>query len=107
MPQTLPSHSLELYLLMVGATMVAGLHGYLQAKMYREGLPPVLDALLSMVSFAVLLGAFSLGGWAGGMFGHPYAGRVVAVLIAFIAIRLLRALLGIEQAKHHRKKNEL
>lgn len=96
------AHSVELYLLLAGCALLVGLHGYFHARHYWEGLPPLLDGFVSAAGFLALIGAFVLGGRFGGAFGHPYAGRVVAITATVILYRALRTWLGKEQVRYRK-----
>jgi vacuolar-type H+-ATPase subunit I/STV1 len=106
----LAGHSAELYLLAAGCTALIGLYGYLHARKFWEGLPPLLDAFVSMAGFAAILGAFVFGGRFGSDFGYPHAGRLLAVTIAVILYRTARTWIGKEQVRYRkivvRKKRE-
>lgn len=93
-------HSNELVLLLAGCTILIGLFGFLHAKRYWEGLPPILDAFVSMASFLAVIGAFVAGGRIGSALGHPHAGRLVALTLVIIAIRGVRTWLGKEQERY-------
>jgi uncharacterized membrane protein YoaK (UPF0700 family) len=95
-------HSHELYLLLAGCTGVIGLFGYLHARKFWEGLPPILDAFVSMAGFLAIIAAFVFGGRYGGVYGHPYAGRLLAVTVAVILYRTLRTWIGKEQVKYRK-----
>lgn len=95
-------HSNELVLLLVGATIIVGLFGYQHAKRFWEGLPPVLDGFVSAAGFLFLIAAFVFGGRFGGAYGHPHAGRVLAVAAAVIIYRALRTWIGKEQVKYRK-----
>jgi hypothetical protein len=95
-------HSNELVLLVLGCAIFIGLYGYLHARRYWEGLPPMLDGFLSMLGFLMVIGAFLAGGRIGNLAGHPHAGRVLAVLIALITYRMLRTWLGREQERYRK-----
>jgi hypothetical protein len=102
-------HSTELVLLLLGSALVYGLFGYLHARRYWEGLPPVLDGFVSMAGYLAVMGAFVLGGRIGGQLQHPHAARVIAVLLALIAYRTIRTRLGREQDRYrklHQRKEE-
>jgi cytochrome b len=93
-------HSNELVLLLVGAALLVGLHGYWHAKHYWEGLPPILDAFVSMAGFAAVIGAFVWAGRIGSQFGHPHAARVLGVAVTLIIFRAIRTWIGKEQARY-------
>jgi hypothetical protein len=93
-------HSNELVLLLVGSAFVVGLYGYLHAKRFWEGLPPLLDGFVSAAGFLFLIAAFVFGGRLGGAYNHPHAGRVLAVATAVIVYRALRTWIGKEQVKY-------
>jgi hypothetical protein len=100
MPRTLPSLSPEFFGLLAGLAIVAGALGYWQAQRYREGLPPLLDAVITMAGFILLVIAAGIGDDIGTYFGnHPHAGRVTSIALVYIGLRWLRAQLGREQAK--------
>jgi hypothetical protein len=96
----LEGHSNELVSLLVGCALLVGLHGYWHAKHYWEGLPPILDAFVSMAGFAAVVGAFVWAGRIGSQFGHPHAARVLAVAITLIIFRAIRTWIGKEQARY-------
>lgn len=96
----LAGHSNELVLLLAGSAAVVGLHGYWHAKHYWEGLPPILDAFVSMGGFLSVIGAFVWAGRIGGEYGHPHAARVLAVAIALILYRGIRTWIGKEQVRY-------
>lgn len=95
-------HSNELVLLLAGCTILVGLYGYLHAKRFWEGLPPLLDGFVSAAGFLLLIGAFVFGGRFGGLYNHPHAGRVLAVAAAVIIYRALRTWIGKEQVKYRK-----
>lgn len=96
----LVGHSNELALLLVGCGFLVGVHGYWHAKHYWEGLPPILDAFVSMAGFAAVIGAFVWGGRFGLQFNHPHAARVLAVAITLIVFRAVRTWIGKKQVKY-------
>jgi hypothetical protein len=98
----LQGYSPELFLLLAGATLIIGIHGYLHARKFWEGLPPILDAFASMAGFLAVIGAFALGGRFGNLYSHPHAGRLLAVTIVIILYRSLRTWLGKEQVKYRK-----
>jgi hypothetical protein len=98
----LEGHSNELVLLLVGCGLLVGVHGYWHAKHYWEGLPPILDAFVSMAGFAAVIGAFVWAGRIGGQYGHPYAARVLAVAMTLIVFRAVRTWIGKEQVKYRK-----
>ncbi len=93
-------HSNELVLLLVGCGLLVGLHGYWHAKHYWEGLPPILDAFVSMAGYAAVVGAFVWAGRVGGEYGHPHAARVLAVAVTLIIFRAVRTWIGKEQVRY-------
>lgn len=97
-------HSLALYLLALSAALLVGAAGWLHARRYWEGLPPLLDGAFSMAAFLVLILAFAAGGRLGAAVGHPHAGRVAVLAVAVVLLRSLRAWLGREQAEQRRKR---
>ena len=92
-------HSNELVLLLVGCALLVGVHGYWHARHYWEGLPPILDAFVSMAGFGAVIGAFVWGGRVGGEYGHPHAARVLAVAVTLIMFRAVRTWIGKEQSR--------
>ena len=102
-------HSDELVLLLAGCAVLVGVHGYWHARHYWEGLPPILDAFVSMAGFVAVIGAFVWAGRIGLTYGHPHAARVLAVAITLIIFRAIRTWIGKEQVRYrsvHRKKTE-
>jgi hypothetical protein len=95
-------HSIELFALVGGCTMLVGLFGYLHARRFWEGLPPLLDGFVSAAGFLAIIGAFVLGGRFGGTYGHPHAGRVLAIAATVIIYRSLRTWIGKEQVKYRK-----
>jgi cytochrome b len=93
-------HSNELILLLQGCALLVGLHGYWHAKHYWEGLPPILDAFVSMAGFAAIVGAFVWAGRIGSEYGHPHAARVLAIAITLIIFRAIRTWIGKEQVRY-------
>ncbi len=93
-------HSNELVVLLVGCALLVGLHGYWHARHYWEGLPPILDAFVSMAGFGAVIGAFVWAGRIGGEYGHPHAARVLAVAVALIVFRAARTWIGKEQVRY-------
>jgi hypothetical protein len=98
----LAGHSNELVLLLAGSAVLVGVHGYWHAKHYWEGLPPILDAFVSMAGFGAVIGAFVGAGRIGGEYGHPHAARVLAVAITLIAFRAVRTWIGKEQVRYRK-----
>ena len=98
-------HSMALYALIGGAALLIGLIAYVIAYRYGEGLPPLLDALLSMSGFLGIFGALYFGQQIGAHWGHPFAGKVVAITAVIVTVRILRVLLGREYSRH--RKNSL
>lgn len=95
-------HSNELYLLLAGCAILVGLHGYWHARHYWEGLPPILDAFVSMIGFLGVIGAFVFAGRIGGEYGHPHAARVLAVAVSLIFYRAIRTWIGKEQVRYRK-----
>jgi hypothetical protein len=93
-------HSNELVLLLAGCALLVGLHGYWHARHYWEGLPPILDAFVSMIGFGSVIGAFVLAGRVGGEYGHPHAARILAMAVVLIGYRAVRTWIGKEQARY-------
>ena len=96
----LAGHSNELVLLLAGTAVLVGVHGYWHAKHYWEGLPPILDAFVSMAGFCAIVGAFVWAGRLGGEYGHPHAARVLAIAIVLIFFRAIRTWIGKEQVRY-------
>ena len=96
----LEGHSNELVLLLAGCALLVGVHGYWHAKHYWEGLPPILDAFVSMTGFCAVVGAFVWGGRFGFLFNHPHAARVLAVAVTLILFRAVRTWIGKEQVRY-------
>ena len=97
-------HSNELVFLGVGCAVLVGLHGYWHARHYWEGLPPILDAFVSMAGFGAVIAAFVWAGRLGAAYGHPHAARVLAVAIILIIFRAVRTWIGKEQARNRKAK---
>ena len=95
-------HSFELQLLLGGSAMLVGLFGYLHARKFWEGLPPVLDGFVSAAGYLFVIAAFVFGGRFGGTYNHPHAGRVLAVAVAMIVYRTLRTWIGKEQVRYRK-----
>jgi hypothetical protein len=93
-------HSDALYALLVGCTVVIGIYGYFHARRYWEGLPPVLDAFISMAQFLGIIAAFVLGERFGTDYGHPHAARLIVVTIMLILSRAIRTWIGKEQIRY-------
>ena len=98
----LAGHSNELVLLLAGCTLLVGLHAYWHARQYWEGLPPILDAFVSMAGFGGIIAAFVWAGRIGSEYGHPHAARVLAVSAAVIAYRAIRTWIGKEQVRYRK-----
>lgn len=98
----LEGHSNALVLLLAGCTLLVGLHAYWHARQYWEGLPPILDAFVSMAGFGVIIAAFVWAGRIGSEYGHPHAARVLAVAAAVIGYRTIRTWIGKEQARYRK-----
>ncbi len=96
----MPSHSLELYGLIVALVLLTGAYSWWHARRNWEGLPPLLDALFSMAGLVLVFLAFAFGTDIGEMRGgHPHAGRVTAVALTLLGLRWRRTRLGKEQAE--------
>lgn len=93
-------HSDALILLLIGCAVLMGVHGYWHARRYWEGLPPLLDAFVSMAGFIGIIGAFVWAGRIGTTYGHPQAARVIAVAITLIIFRAIRTWIGKEQVRY-------
>jgi hypothetical protein len=93
-------HSNELVLLLAGSGLLVGLHGYWHARHYWEGLPPILDAFVSMAGYGAVIGAFVWAGRVGSEYGHPHAARVLAVAVTLIIFRAVRTWIGKEQVRY-------
>lgn len=93
-------HSDELVLLLAGCAVLVGVHGYWHARRYWEGLPPLLDAFVSMVGYVAVIGAFIWAGRIGAAYGHPHAARVLGVAITLIIFRAIRTWIGKEQVRY-------
>jgi hypothetical protein len=98
----LAGHSNELIFLLAGSALLVGLHGYWHARHYWEGLPPILDAFVSMAGFGAVIGAFVWAGRVGGEYGHPHAARVLAVAVVLIVFRAVRTWIGKEQVRYRK-----
>lgn len=95
-------HSNDLVLLLVGCALLVGVHRYWHARHYWEGLPPILDAFVSMAGFGAVVGAFVWGGRIGSTLGHPHAARVLALAVTLILYRAVRTWIGKEQVKYRK-----
>lgn len=84
------SYSNELFLLLAGCTLLVGLYGYFHSRRYWEGLPPILDAFVSMAGFVAIIGMFVGAGRVGMAWGHPHAARVLGIAITIIFYRAVR-----------------
>lgn len=93
-------HSDELVLLLAGCAVLVGVHGYLHARRNWEGLPPLLDAFVSMAGFVAIIGAFVWAGRIGLAYGQPHAARVLGVAITLIIFRAIRTWIGKEQVRY-------
>lgn len=99
-------HSNELVFLLVGCALLVGVHGYWHAKHYWEGLPPILDAFVSMAGFGAVIGAFVWAGRIGSQFGHPHAARVLAIAVTLILYRAVRTWIGKEQVRYRKSSTK-
>jgi hypothetical protein len=95
-------HSIELFALLAGCTVLVGLFGYFHARRFWEGLPPLLDGFVSAAGFLAIIAAYVFGGRFGATYNHPYAGRVLAVAATVIIYRALRTWIGKEQVKYRK-----
>lgn len=95
-------HSNELVLLLAGCALLVGVHAYWHARHYWEGLPPILDAFVSMAGFGAIIAAFVWAGRIGGEYGHPHAARVLAVTMVVIVYRAIRTWIGKEQVRYRK-----
>nr|WP_315456730.1 hypothetical protein [uncultured Sphingorhabdus sp.] len=93
-------HSNELVFLLAGCALLVGLHGYWHARHYWEGLPPILDAFVSMAGFVIIIAAFVWAGRIGAEYGHPHAARVLAIAVTLIVFRAIRTWIGKEQVRY-------
>jgi len=93
-------HSNELVFLLAGCALLVGIHGYWHARHYWEGLPPILDAFVSMAGFVMIITAFVWAGRTGVEYGHPNAARVLAIAITLIVFRAIRTWIGKEQVRY-------
>lgn len=100
----LTGHSNELVFLLAGCGLLVGVHGYWHAKHYWEGLPPILDAFVSMAGFAAVIGAFVWAGRVGGDYGHPHAARVLAIAGTLIIFRAVRTWIGKAQGRYRKAR---
>jgi uncharacterized membrane protein len=100
-------HSPELFALLAVCALAVGVHGYLHSRQFWEGLPPILDAFVSMASFAALIAAFVFAGRLGHLFGHPHAARLLGVTVVIVLARAIRTWIGLEQIRYRaaRAKN--
>jgi hypothetical protein len=97
---TLLSYSPALFALFGSCTLTIGVYGYLHARRYWEGLPPILDAFVSMGSFVVIIAAFIMGERFGAEYNHPHAARLLAVTSVLILSRAIRTWIGKEQIRY-------
>lgn len=93
-------HSDALVLLLAGCAVLVGGYGYWHARRYWEGLPPLLDAFVSMAGYLGIIGVFVWAGRIGASYGHPHAARVLGVAMALIIFRAIRTWLGKEQVRY-------
>ncbi len=100
-------HSNELILLLVGCAVLVGLHGYWHARHNWEGLPPILDAFVSMGGYVTIIGVFVWAGRFGAADGHPHAARALAIAITLIIVRAIRTWIGKEQVRYRSIRNRV
>ncbi|MGB5078760.1 MAG: hypothetical protein WBO17_14870 [Sphingorhabdus sp.] len=98
----LAGHSNELVMLLVGSAVLVGLHGYWHARHYWEGLPPILDAFVSMAGYGLVIATFVWAGRIGSGYGHPHAARILGIAIVLIVFRAIRTWIGKEQARYRK-----
>jgi hypothetical protein len=97
-------HSQELYGLLALCTLVTGVYAWWHARRYWEGLPPLLDAFVSMAGYLAVIGAIVAGARIGPFVQHPHAGRVILVMAALLAVRIARTWLGREQERYRKAR---
>jgi hypothetical protein len=93
-------HGPEIFALLAVCVAAVGVHGYFHSRQFWEGLPPVLDAFVSMASFAAVIAAFVFAGQIGGKLGHPHAARLLAVTVVIVTARSIRTWIGLEQIRY-------
>lgn len=93
-------HSNALIFLLAGCALLVGLHGYWHARHYWEGLPPLLDAFVSMTGFLIIISVFVWAGRIGAEYGHPHAARVLGIATTLIVFRAIRTWIGKEQVRY-------
>lgn len=99
----MPGDFNKLLVIMVIGLIVAT-YAYAHARAYREGLPPILDALFSGAAFAIMCVSFIYGGRIGVGYDMLTEGRIAGLGAAVIVLRWLRARLGIELAEWNARK---
>jgi peptidoglycan/LPS O-acetylase OafA/YrhL len=90
-------------LVLAACTLLVGIYAFIHARFYREGLPPLLDASVSMGCFVILVAAYIFGGRIGEGYGYLTEGRILGLFLATIGLRWFRARLGVEQARSGRE----
>ncbi len=98
------SHSEELYGLLALCTLATGAYAWWHARRYWEGLPPLLDAFVSMAGYLAVILAVVAGARIGPFAEHPHAGRVILVMAALLGVRMARTWLGREQERYRKAR---
>jgi hypothetical protein len=86
-------------IVLLGCALAVGLYAFIHARLWREGLPPLLDASVSGAGFVILVVSFIGGGRVGDSYGFVTEGRIIGLMLAAIGLRWFRARLGVEQAR--------
>ncbi len=86
-------------LVLAACSLLIGIYAFVHARYYREGLPPLLDASVSMAGFVLVVAAYIYGGRIGDSYGYLTEGRIIGLSLAVIGLRWFRARLGVEQAR--------